>query len=70
MSGLVKNYGKHHVSTDGGTWYPQAYNFLNLGHHAHSYLEKNLIERGRYSILRTEPKVLMIIFLAEKKTAN
>ena len=23
ISGLIKIYGKHPVSTDGGTWYPQ-----------------------------------------------
>ncbi len=57
MSCLVKNYGKHHVSTDDrGTWYPiQACNFLNLGHHVHSYLEKSLIERTiQYIKDRTE----------------
>ena len=30
LSWLVKDYGKHPVSTDGGTWYPQAYEFLTL----------------------------------------
>jgi putative transposase len=29
----------------GGTWYPQACNFLHLKHRLHSTLEKNLIER-------------------------
>ena len=24
LSNLVKDYGDHPVSTDGGTWYPQA----------------------------------------------
>jgi putative transposase len=24
LSNLLKEYGKHPVSTDGGTWYPQA----------------------------------------------
>ena len=45
LSGLVKDYGKHPVSTDGGTWYPQACEFLTLDHHIHSPLEKSLIER-------------------------
>ena len=27
---LVEKYGKHMVYTDGGTWYPQACNFLHL----------------------------------------
>ena len=42
---LVSNYGKHTVYTDGGTWYPQACNFLHLKHRLHSSLEKSLVER-------------------------
>ena len=42
---LVSKYGKHTVYTDGGTWYPQACNFLNLKHRLHSSLEKSLVER-------------------------
>ena len=42
---LVSKYGKHRVYSDGGTWYPQACNFLHLKHRLHSPLEKNLIER-------------------------
>ncbi len=42
---LVEKYGKHTVYTDGGTWYPQACNFLRLKHTLHSTLEKSLIER-------------------------
>jgi putative transposase len=42
---LVKKYGKHPVSTDGGTWYPQACKFLNMNHHLHSSYEKSMIER-------------------------
>jgi putative transposase len=42
---LVFKYGKHTVYTDGGTWYPQACNFLNMRHRLHSPLEKSLIER-------------------------
>jgi putative transposase len=34
---LIKKYGKNPVSTDGGTWYPQACRFLKLCHHTHSY---------------------------------
>ena len=45
VAGLVKTHGKHDVSTDGGTWYPQACRFLKLEHHIHSSLEKSLIER-------------------------
>ncbi|HSF00196.1 MAG TPA: DDE-type integrase/transposase/recombinase [Nitrososphaeraceae archaeon] len=42
---LVDKYGKHIVYTDGGTWYPQACNFLHLKHRLHSPLEESLIER-------------------------
>ena len=41
---LVDKYGRHIVYTDGGTWYPQACNFLYLKHRLHSPLEKSLIE--------------------------
>ena len=53
--GLVKNHGKHPVSTDGGTWYPQACRFLKLKHHIQSPFEKSLIERTmQYVKDRTE----------------
>jgi len=43
---LVKRYRKHPVSTDGGTWYPQAFRFLKLSHHhIHSSHEQSIIER-------------------------
>ena len=42
---LVDKYGRHIVYTDGGTWYPQVCNFLNLKHRLHSPFEKSLIER-------------------------
>jgi putative transposase len=45
LSHIIKEYGKHPVSTDGGTWYPQACKFLNLNHHIHSPFEKSIIER-------------------------
>jgi putative transposase len=52
---LVKKYGKHPVSTDGGTWYPQACKFLNMNHHLHSSYEKSMIERTiQYIKDRTE----------------
>jgi hypothetical protein len=64
ISSLVQIHGKHPVSTDGGTWYPLACRFLNVDHHIHSSLEKSLIERERCSTLKTEQKVLTIIFHA------
>ena len=42
---LVRKYGKHPVSTDGGTWYPQVCKFLNMNNHLHSSYEKSMIER-------------------------
>ena len=45
LSGLVKIHGKRPVSTDGGTWCPQACKFLKLTHRIHSPHEKSLIER-------------------------
>jgi putative transposase len=45
ISSLTKGYGKHSISTDGGTWYPQACQFLKLNHHIHSSHEKSIIER-------------------------
>jgi putative transposase len=55
LSALVKVYGKHPVSSDGGTWYPMACQFLKLDHHIHSSLEKSLIERKmQYIKDRTE----------------
>ena len=55
MSRLIKAHGNHPVSTDGGTWYPQACKFLNLHHHLHSSYEKSIIERTmQYIKDRTE----------------
>ena len=55
LSGLVGIHGKRPVSTDGGTWYPQACKFLKLTHRIHSSHEKSLIERTmQYIKDRTE----------------
>ena len=35
ISDVIKNHGKHPVSTDGGTWYPQACQSIKLKHHIH-----------------------------------
>ena len=40
MLDIFEEYGKHPVSTDGGTWYPQACKFLKLEHHIHFPYEK------------------------------
>jgi putative transposase len=48
---VVDKLGQYPISTDRGTWYPpQAFRFLNLNHHIHSFVynnEKSLIERTR-----------------------
>ena len=55
IQGLVKAHGRHPVSTDGGTWYPQACRFLKLKRHLHSPFEKGIIERTmQYIKDRTE----------------
>lgn len=56
LSGVVRGYGKHPVSTDGGgTWYHMACRFLKLKHHLHSSYEKSIIERTmQYIKDRTE----------------
>ena len=55
LSSIIRDYGKHAVSTDGGTWYPQACEFLKMKHHIHSSMEKSLIERKmQYIKDRTE----------------
>jgi putative transposase len=55
LDGLIKIHGKHRVSTDGGTWYPMACQFLTLKHHIHSSYEKSIIERTmQYVKDRTE----------------
>jgi putative transposase len=40
LSKIVVEYGKYPVSSDGGTWYPQACRFLNLKHHLLSSFKK------------------------------
>jgi hypothetical protein len=67
---LVKRYGEHPVSTDGGTWCPQACRFLRLRHHIHSRYEKSIIEKERYSSSKIEWSISMIIFLVEKVNVN
>jgi putative transposase len=55
LSKVVNKYGLHSVSSDGGTWYPQACKSLNLNHHLHSHYKKSLIERTmQYIKDRTE----------------
>jgi putative transposase len=55
LSKVVEVFGLHSVSSDGGSWYPQACQFLKLQHHLNSSYEKSLIERTmQYIKDRTE----------------
>ncbi len=55
LTNISEEYDPHPVSTDGGTWYPQACRFLKLRHHFHSSFEKSIIERTiQYIKDRTE----------------
>ena len=66
LSDIVEEYCSHPVSTDGGTWYPQACQFLKLNHHLHSTYEKSIIERTMQYIpfslcVQTLPKIFLYI---------
>ena len=58
-------YDKHPVSTDGGTWYPQACKFLKLDHRINSSYEKASLLKEQYNISKIEPSDLMTIFHAK-----
>ncbi|HXT84228.1 MAG TPA: hypothetical protein VN704_07850 [Verrucomicrobiae bacterium] len=45
ISKVVDKHGRLHVSTVGGTWYPQACHFLKLKHHIYFLHEKRIGER-------------------------
>ena len=77
IAGLAEIYGKHPVSIDGGTWYPQACRFLRIKHHLHSPFEKSVIERTiQYIKDRTEsfddyfPCKKRKVFLSHQKLAQ
>ena len=47
---ITKDYGKHPVSTDGGTWYPpQACHFLKLKHISILLMKKASLSKDRYN---------------------
>ncbi len=52
IQSLIRRYGKHNISTDGGTRYPQACSFLNVEHHNHSSIEESFIERTIQYIIK------------------
>jgi putative transposase len=69
IASLVNTYGKHLISTDGGTWYPQACRFLKIDHHVYSDLEKSLIE-STMQYIKDRTEGLMITFLAKRTNVN
>ncbi|MER5175752.1 MAG: hypothetical protein ABJB76_11725 [Candidatus Nitrosocosmicus sp.] len=74
LSDVIKKYGEHPVSTDGGgTWYLQDCRFLKLVHHIHFFVyknEKSIIERTMQYIKDRTMNVLMITFHAIEKRTN
>jgi hypothetical protein len=71
IQSLVRRYGKQNISTDGGTWYPQACKFLKIEHHLHIHLMGRAPLSVQSSTLKIELNVLMTItFLVEKRDAN
>jgi len=71
-SPLINKFGKCPVSTDGGgTWYPQACQFLYVQHHIISipHLRKALLLKEQSNISRIELKDLMIIFHVERSVS-
>ncbi|HEY6164926.1 MAG TPA: hypothetical protein VIW25_08440 [Nitrososphaeraceae archaeon] len=64
IQSLIREYGKHSISTDGGPWYPQACIFLNVEHHFHSSFQK--YDRKNNPFYETKPNALTAIFHARK----
>ena len=64
LNSLIRDYGKHTLSTDGGTWYPYACKLLKVKHHLHSTYEKSIIERTiQNTLLRTERNASMMMII-------
>jgi hypothetical protein len=70
IQSLVRRYGKQNISTDGGTWYPQACKFLKIEYIIYIHLMRKASLSVRSSMLKIELNLLMTIFLVEKKDAN
>jgi putative transposase len=69
LPGLLEEHGEHPVSTDGETWYPQAFRFPKFKHHIHSSYEKSIMERT-VQYIKDRNHNLMSIFHAKKRNAN
>jgi hypothetical protein len=73
LSNIVEEYGEQSASPyDGGTWYPQDGQFLNLKHHIHflyTRMRRTLLKE-QCGISKTELGALMIIFQIGKRNVN
>ena len=71
IASLINKFGKCPVSTDGGTWYPQACQFLDVEHHISiPNLRKALLLKEQSNISKIELKDLMIIFHVERRSVS
>jgi putative transposase len=70
LSDLIQIHGKRSVSRDGGTWYPQACQFLKLEHHIHSSLENTLIEREDNAVRKDRTEGFDDYFPCQKENCN
>ena len=66
IASLLDSYGRHQVSTDGGTWYPQACKFLKVEHHISIPLTRKASLKGLSSTSRTGPNALTTISPARR----
>ena len=66
LSNLSEGYGKHSVSTNGRTKYPQGCRFLKLDQHINSSYEKSLIGRA-IQYIRDRTKCFDDYFSMHKK---
>ena len=71
IASLINKFGKCPVSTDGGTWYPQACQFLDVEHHISiPHLRKVSLLKEQSNISKIELKDLMIIFHVERRSVS
>jgi putative transposase len=67
LSGLLKEHGRHHVSTAGENWYPHACRLLRIKHHLLCPYEKSIIERKmQYIKDRTECFIDFLLLAKEE----
>jgi putative transposase len=69
LSNIVHEYGKYHVSTDGGTWYPQACRFSKIKHPTHSPYEESITE-GTMQYIKDRRECFDGYFHVKERNAN